>query len=290
MKCSNCNDRDSVCKGRCKRCYNWFIKHGSEHPLTFPKPNRNCTNPHCDNAGKLVKGLCNACRHHMKRHGELRIPKKKLSKCSNCDSTKLYAMTRCNRCYWYWRKYGKERDPNVIVKPKRTVKPCCNPNCNKLAKRGIRCDACFNHLKKYGVERSKEQCEKIYYRRTFLNKQGCKICGDKNVRGYMRCNVCLSYYNKYGKDRARHLWDKDATCLTCGIPLKALPSKEKRKGWCRRCYTHLLRYGVERPREKWDIGLYGWCDCGIRADHQIQGKGVCGRCKDKQIVDKRRKA
>jgi len=104
----------------------------------------------------------------------------------------------------------------------------------------------------------------------------CKVCGHLKVYLKGRCVSCYYYHQRHGIERPRHLWDKEAKCKTCGIPLASLgvnPAGRRRqqKGRCIPCVLYIRDHGVERPRRLWGIGEYGWCECGRPATALVDG-------------------
>ena len=280
-QCSNC-PKAAKCKGRCRGCYNYWKRTGRDREIKQAPT-------HCSNCRisreerRIIKGRCELCYRHWIRYGRERNPITKEPHspiCLNCLKRKTFLINRCKLCYWYFRRTGQER-PDILQKqPNKPAHPCANANCTKIIRQATRCSACRRHLKKYGRERTVEECKRFCYSHAKVKPRKCKVCGNPKLSGKGRCGACRTYWVRNRKERPRWLWDKTMGCLTCGIPLRTLTTEYKRAGRCILCYVHLRRHGTERPREAWGIGEHGWCDCGNRADHLLDGKPACTRCKD----------
>lgn len=283
--CSNCPAATIFCKGRCRACYRYWRRTGSERPLVLAAPI-----PQCSNCGtprterRIIKGRCHLCYRHWLRYGTERNPSRPAARspiCINCQMRPTHVCNRCKVCYWYWWRTGTERPPIIHREALSTPHRCGNENCTKVITRTTRCDACRRFLKKHGRERTVEECKRISYSHAKVKPRKCKICGNPKLSSRGRCGACGVYYKRNGKDRPRWLWDDTMGCLTCGVPLRTQGHRQ-RSGRCIRCYRYLCYHGTERPRSDWDIGTYGWCDCGMRADHQQGDKPLCTLCKDKE--------
>lgn len=150
--------------------------------------------------------------------------------------------------------------------------PVCQ-NCQRGAvyAKG-RCYTCWRYRRRHGSERPEQLHGKILGRHHRVKPKGCKVCGDPLVVSNLRCNACRVWHERHGTNRPRYLWDKNATCATCGIPLATVDRTVK--GYCDPCY-HFVKRKKVRPRELWGMGEFGWCACGRPATVQRQGAGCC---------------
>lgn len=128
--------------------------------------------------------------------------------------------------------------------------------------------------------------KELQRRRPLLPRKWCKICGefDKRIRLGM-CDACYKFFLVHRKKRPRHLWDEDATCKNCDIPLSALGKyssgqKRHKKGYCDPCYNYQLRHQKPRPKHLWGDGPHGWCECGYPAVALVEDIPVCVRHKE----------
>lgn len=289
MQCSN-----SPCKrlafekrtGLCTACHSYQRRNGKPRPERLMKNDpvricRNCQKP----APKQALGMCDSCYSYFHRNGTMRVTKPPPPPfVCRCGSTKHNAKGRCSACYAYFKATGRERplEPKERAKPR----PCANPNCKRIIPSCNYCNACQRYRRMYGTNRPQEMCQKRTYQYAKVKPTACKVCKAPNPQSRGRCAACDIYYRRHnGKPRPRYLWDKEAGCLTCGIPLASLPTGGKRAGRCYACYQyHKIRGGKERPREYWGIGEHGWCKCGRPAGHLRDGKGVCSICKDSLLT------
>lgn len=153
----------------------------------------------------------------------------------------------------------------------------------------------YTVLNYYGYEQSKTGWEKFvaqhigipvitvdaFYGHTD-RRQWCKNCGKmQNWRNGL-CNACSRYWYRHHKQRPRHLWDEDACCKNCKVPLTAQGTfnsgaRRQRKGYCIPCAEYRRRTGADRPRHLWGIGPAGWCECGWPAVTAVEDIPVCLR-------------
>lgn len=159
--------------------------------------------------------------------------------------------------------------------PKKVTKPakCVNPHCKATTIYAVgRCNACYKHHRKYGEDRPKVQCQKVLGRHQKGKPRWCKNCGSPEIVANLRCNACRLYFERNDGERPRHLWDVDAGCKTCSVPLATVDRKFG--GYCEPCGKYAAK-GKERPRHLWGIGEFGWCACGRPATAQHDGFGCC---------------
>ncbi len=286
MQCSNnpCPNQ-AVAKGLCKICYNHQYEYGTSRPLVKPPKQTHCSNPACGKeAKKITKGLCKSCYRYLRKFGKPRKPRVTVAgkKCFNCKKRTVYAADRCVACYSYHIRHDTERPINRELRKPHPPRKCINPACTKMCKNTSRCVACQSYFWRHKTERTKEMCQKQYYRHAKVKPTRCKVCKSPNIYSHGRCQPCQKYYQRHdGRPRPRHLWDPACPCKTCGIPL-GTTSKRRRAGYCEACYSFHKR-GKERPRHLWGIGPHGWCTCGRPAYHLVGDVGKCALCKDKKL-------
>jgi hypothetical protein len=157
----------------------------------------------------------------------------------------------------------------------------CRTCGSKAAEGRTVCMACHSYYHRTGKERPARMWNKNL---PPMRARWCKVCGSLSVEGRTgKCELCIKYFQRHRRDRPRYLWDVDATCINCGIPLS---SQRKRKngyrrggcGLCYPCYQYQQKCRRARPRYLWGIGEYGWCLCGCPAVTQHDGFNLCSRC------------
>ena len=115
-----------------------------------------------------------------------------------------------------------------------------------------------------------------------IKRGWCSNCGSTDVMTTGMCPQCRRYWLKYGKKRPRHLWDTDAVCRNCKVPLHALGrfnngSRRQARGLCTPCNEYKQRTGQPRPKHLWGDGPHGWCECGYPAVALVEDIPVCAR-------------
>lgn len=121
------------------------------HPPTC----RNCGRPP---RGKLVRGLCPACRMFEDRHGRPRTPADMIRAagaprplCANCGQAQVSGHRRlCNACRQYLRAHGYQRPAHLWAE---RCAVCGKPKAAGFAKG--RCPTCYSYRLKHGRERPK---------------------------------------------------------------------------------------------------------------------------------------
>lgn len=160
-----------------------------------------------------------------------------------------------------------------------TPKKCSGNYCDEPAHVGGRCEACYRYFKAHGVERPDRMVIRYQKRKEDLKKKPlwCRVCGNPKLKANFRCDACDRYYRRHKKERPKHLWSDEVNCSNCGRPLAHVA---RRGELCLGCYASWKYNGVMRPREKWGIGEYGWCDCGEPAQRWLEGAelGLCYGC------------
>lgn len=157
---------------------------------------------------------------------------------------------------------------------KPTARPCSNCRRQPVYARE-RCNTCLRYFNSHGLERPARLYRKILGRHERDKPRWCRNCGDPSVYSNRRCNACRIYYERHKRERPKHLWDVDACCKTCGVPLATVTGAKA--GYCDPCY-HYDRQGKQRPRHLWGIGEFGWCACGRPATREYDDFGVCAVC------------
>lgn len=158
---------------------------------------------------------------------------------------------------------GREK----VVTSQPTTKPTHCVNCgNERVHAKGRCRTCYRYNNDHGRDR------------VIIKKPAkwCKNCGSTRVKARQRCACCHEYYIRRKKERPRHLWDKDAPCKTCGIPLSSQGvyrngRRRQVSGYCIACSIYAREMGKPRPRHLWGIGEHGWCECGRPATALVDG-------------------
>ena len=161
------------------------------------------------------------------------------------------------------------REKVITSQPTSQITHCINCGKFQIHAKG-RCRTCYRYHNEHGIDRVIKKKPAVW----------CKNCGHIPTKAHGRCACCHEYHAKYRKERPRYLWDKDAPCKTCGVPLSSQGTYNGRrrqvKGRCIACDMYKRKMGCERPRHLWGIGEHGWCDCGRPATALIDGDiAVC---------------
>lgn len=153
--------------------------------------------------------------------------------CMNCPAETVVAKGRCNACYLYHKRHGKDR-PGTLRKL-NTKRICTNCMQAKVRHKDL-CVACHQ----YRLTTGKDRPRKLYQRREF-----CKVCGiprsqvDDLSKG--RCPPCAAYWRRTGTSRPRKLWMSQTGYCECGNPavhIEILVATE-RYDLCTICYDNL---------------------------------------------------
>lgn len=157
----------------------------------------------------------------------------------------------------------------------KSIRECITCRQVKFVENQGRCAACHKYLRKYGRERPITAIHAAAERSK--RAKWCTVCGHPKTHCRERCAACYRYWMKSGfkRDRPRHMWDKDATCRTCGRPLWVKPGSN---GRCLACYKFFNRTHRDRPRHLWGIGPVGWCECGEPAITIREKMTLCAGC------------
>lgn len=126
---------------------------------------------------------------------ENRSPSSKPRVCANphCRRRGIRARGRCQACYVFLRRHGRDATPAEMRSQRRKAEKRCR-NCNERPRYARnRCQRCYQYWMRTGRERpSKGQ------------KAGdglCLICGRRPPYRFGRCRSCYAYLSVHRKDR-----------------------------------------------------------------------------------------
>lgn len=109
--------------------------------------------------------------------------------CANphCRSQDIRARGRCQACYVFLRRHGRDATPDDMREYRRHAKRRCR-NCGEalVFARG-RCQRCYQFWLRTGLERS--------------HKGQCRNCGKRRTYRRGRCRSCYAYLQVHHKDR-----------------------------------------------------------------------------------------
>jgi hypothetical protein len=129
--------------------------------------------------------------------------------CANCGQPRPHmARGRCNTCYVYFRRNGRDRPPEGCA---RRANAGPSKNCGRPASSSYRgyCRACHMYWWKHGTDRPPQG---FAYRE---HAGPCKNCGQpapSDRRGY--CRPYHRYQGRYGVERPARLWPRTARTAT----------------------------------------------------------------------------
>lgn len=179
------------------------------------------------------------------------------------------------------------RREKATSQPTTKQKQAVCKNCGrKRVASGGRCASCHGYWVSHNHT---ERPAKLYDRKLPVDRVGepawCEVCGAPSIKSSGKCAACYAYWQENRKKRPRRLWDPDAPCKNCGIPLRTLGRRKsgflRRSGdYCAACVAYKRRTGKPRPRELWGIGPLGWCECGYPAVALVEDIPVCVRHKE----------
>lgn len=109
---------------RCKRCYQWLSKHGTERPPDVKPRGQRAKVCFCKVCGgtHYAKNLCSPCYVYFRKHGRNRPRDMWRTTCKICDRPLSKGLSkvgarrsrgRCQACSTYWHANHKERPPEV---------------------------------------------------------------------------------------------------------------------------------------------------------------------------------
>jgi hypothetical protein len=115
VRCRVCGDATrNHGDGRCRRCYQYFWRHGYERPALTA---RQCTV--CGTAPHYARGWCRRHYQWSLRHGWVEPPPEDAPRiCQTCGrhcdwGPRSYIRQRCSACYSYRQKQGRERPAHL---------------------------------------------------------------------------------------------------------------------------------------------------------------------------------
>lgn len=183
---------------------------------------------------KMVHGRCGTCDQYLRVTGvertglllgltEHKRPKRlpKDHRCTNCNksreefSSRSFTYGRCESCWHYFDKYGKERPEdakttNHLPKDHRCTN--CGKGRDELGPYSFahgRCGLCANYFKRTGKERPED-----LYRKP--------------------------------NGQARFVYPEDHRCTNCNKSKDELVTPEFQRGRCCACYSHFVKHGTEK--------------------------------------------
>lgn len=126
-----------------------------------------------------------------------RTSSSKQPRCANphCRRREIRARGRCQACYVFLRRHGRDATPSEMRPQRRRVS---KKRCMTCRQRPVyarkRCRRCYQYWMRTGRERLVEGQK---------GRGGlCLNCGKRPVYQLGRCRSCHAYLRMYGKDRA----------------------------------------------------------------------------------------
>lgn len=128
---------------------------------------KQCTNCHIVPRGKVVNGLCPACRHFYRRHGRMRTRYDKRVRgkgekrpfCTNCKISHTSGHRYlCRACYQYRRVNGVDRPSHLW---RTSCRVCGKPRVPNKFAHG-RCLVCNNYRRRNGRDRDRRLIKELY--------------------------------------------------------------------------------------------------------------------------------
>jgi hypothetical protein len=111
------------------------------------------------------------------------------SRCANpaCNRTYVIARGRCQACYVFYKKHGRDprREEMVLARRWKRRRLCRNCGRRPVRTRG-RCSACYNYLLRTGRERP----ARLYQPRPRRDPNLCSICQQRPVYRRGHCRSC----------------------------------------------------------------------------------------------------
>jgi hypothetical protein len=118
--CPICHERPMRVKGRCRRCYDYWYKHGCERPPWLNVQVSICTI--CEQRPIVEAGRCARCRTYWRKHQRER-PTTLANQhrggrlyCKNGCPVAPISHGLCWPCYQYTRRHDGEQRPYAMVK------------------------------------------------------------------------------------------------------------------------------------------------------------------------------
>lgn len=116
--------------------------------------------------------------------------------CANpaCDRRDIRARGRCQACYVFLRRHGRDVRREEMRSFRRREVAC--HNCRRRPARAYgRCHTCYQYWRRTGRERPITTT--VRRREDGL----CGVCGDRRVYRQDRCRSCYAYRQQHGRDR-----------------------------------------------------------------------------------------
>ncbi len=113
--------------------------------------------------------------------------------CANphCTRHKIHAANRCQACYSFLRRHGRDATPADMVMRKKEEGNCCNCGAVLVYARA-RCKRCYQYRLRTGRERLVERT---------VGKGLCLNCGERPRYRRGRCRSCFGYLRLHRRDR-----------------------------------------------------------------------------------------
>lgn len=110
--------------------------------------------------------------------------------CANpaCDRRDIRALGRCQACYVFLRRHGRDAQASEMRR-RRREQPCCICGEKPARSRG-RCRTCYAYWLRTGRERYVGRDKKL-----------CRICQARPVYQEERCRSCYGFWRSRGRDR-----------------------------------------------------------------------------------------
>jgi len=160
--------------------------------------------------------------------------------CTHCHSGEIYGRDRCQACFQYLYRTGRDRPLRRCPEGHWTTRP-------------NHCNVCHDP------------------------RPLCKNCGGKIARVRGRCLACAKYLNRHGKERPKYNYNPRSHCRnpSCRYPIRR-GAPNARGGYCQACYQYRRMRGYDRPQRL--TGGNKWCECGNKATHKIKTEDYCKIC------------
>lgn len=118
-------------------------------------------------------------------------------RCANpaCRRRDIRARGRCQACYVFLRRHGRDVRREEMRPARRQEVPCDNCRRRPVRAQG-RCRTCYQYWRRTGRERPVTPLIEA-------QEDGlCGVCGQRRVYRQHRCRSCYAYLQKHGKDRS----------------------------------------------------------------------------------------
>ena len=119
--------------------------------------------------------------------------------CANahCQRRDIRARGRCQACYVFVRRHGRDATPDEMRSLRRRQEQSCQ-NCGErpIRVRG-RCQRCYQFFMRTGRERPAAHA--------LLHDGMCVVCGRRPPYRQGRCRSCYGYRSLHRKDRTENV-------------------------------------------------------------------------------------